>query len=299
MMGEQLAIDYAWQHPDPAAIRAAGYTAVLRYLSNDPTKDVSAAEASQLGAAGLGVGIIWETTAQAALGSTVAGQQDGATVRSRLKALHAPTGMPALANLGDWTVQQSQVGAITAYYTAFRDALGDYRAGAGGYGPGGLIDVLARTWPDDIWWQNAIDALGVSGSIVSGHASIYQRVRPTRALTAAAGSYDENVYGFGPRPLISWWQPGAAAPPPPPVTTDWWQKMQVIRKGDTGPAVRTAQGLLVARYYQLGRSGQLGDGIDGAFGPLTDAAVREAQGAAHIAVDGIVGPQTWPVLAGA
>ena len=74
--------------------------------------------------------------------------------------------------------------------------------------------------------------------------------------------------------------------------------MPTILQGATGPAVRTAQGLLLARYYQLGHTGQLGDGLDGAFGPLTDAAVREAQGAAHITVDGIIGPQTWPVLAG-
>lgn len=298
-MGEQLAIDYAWQHPDPSAIRAAGYTAVLRYVSDDPTKDISAAEASQLGAVGLGVGVILETTGQEALGSTVAGQQHGAQLRSRLEALGAPAGIPALANLGDWSVQHDQLAAIQAYYTAFREQLGEYQLGAGGYGPGGLITYLAQFWPGDLWWQNAINALNVLGSTVVPAASIYQRVRPTRALTAAAGSYDEDVYGFGPQPLPRWWQPGAAAPPPPPPPTDWWQSMQVIRQGDSGPAVRTAQGLLVARYYRLGHSGQLGDGIDGSFGPLTDAAVREAQGAAHIAVDGIIGPQTWPVLAGA
>lgn len=299
MMGEQLAIDYAWQHPYPPAIRSAGYTAVIRYASNDPTKDIDAAEAGQLGAAGLDIGVILETTGMEALGSTVAGQAHGAQLAARLRLLGAPAGIPALANLGDWTVQQSQVGAITAYYTAFREQLGEYQAGAGGYGPGGLIAQLAQQWPDDIWWQNAITALGWSGSEVHPAASIYQRVSPTRALTAAAGSYDEDVYGFGPRPLPSFWHPGAVVPPPPLPTADWWQHMQVIRQGDSGPAVRTAQGLLVARYYQLGHSGQLADGIDGNFGPLTDAAVREAQGHAHIAVDGIVGPQTWPVLAGA
>lgn len=298
-MTEDLAIDYAWQHPSPADIAAAGYTAVIRYVSNDPTKDISAAEASQLAGVGLGVGLIYETTAQRALGSTVAGDQDGAAMLARLEALGAPPGVPAIANLGDWTVTHDQLGAIQAYYTAFRAQLGAYQAGAGGYGPGGLVAFLAQYWPDDVWWQNAITALNSDGSVVVPAASIYQRVRPTRALTAAAGSYDEDVYGFGPRPDLAWWKPGAPPVTPPPSPVWSWSTMPIIRQGDKGPAVRTAQGLLLARYYQLGHTGPLGDGLDGDFGQLTDAAVREAQGAAHIVVDGIVGPQTWPVLAGA
>lgn len=297
-MADLLAIDYAWQHPQPGAIRDAGYTAVIRYVSADPTKDLSATESVSLHDAHLGIGLVYETTAQRALGSTVAGQQDGAAMLARLQQLGAPEGIPALANVGDWSVQEGQVGAITAYYKAFRDQLGAYQAGAGGYGPGGLIDHLARQWPADIWWQNAINALGWSGSIVHPEASIYQRVSPTRALTGAQGSYDEDAYGFGPRPVLAWWQTGTPPPTPTPPPTDWWLKMPTLRQGNTGPAVRTAQGLLLARYYQLGHTGQLGDGLDGAFGPLTDAAVREAQGAAHITVDGIIGPQTWPVLAG-
>jgi len=298
-VNDQLAIDYAWQHPDPAAIRAAGYTAVLRYLSNDATKDLTAAEAAQLGSVGLGVGVIWETMANRSLGSTVAGQQDGGDVRLRLNELRAPGGLPVLVALGDFQVQPYQLGAIKAYYAAYRATLGEYQPGAGGYGPGWLIDQLAAIWPDDIWWQNAIDDEGVSGSTVVAAASIYQRIRPTRALNAAAGSYDEDVYGFGPRPLLSWWQPGAAAPPSPPPVTDWITGMPVVRQGDTGPVVRTVQGLLLARSYVIGHTGQLGVGLDGQFGPLTDAAVRNLQAAARITIDGIVGPQTWPVLAGA
>lgn len=298
MTGELLAIDYAWQHPQPGAIAQAGYTAVLRYVSTDPSKDLSATEAVSLHDAHLGIGLIYETTAQRALGSTVAGQEDGAAMLTRLQQLGAPTGIPAIANVGDWSVQPEDIGAITAYYTAFRRQLGDYVVGAGGYGPGGLIKFLAVAYPGDIWWQNAINALGWSGAAVHPAASIYQRVSATRALTGAQGSYDEDVYGFGPRAQLGWWlQPGST---PPPVTppADWIAQMPTLRQGNTGPAVRTAQGLLLARYYQLGHTGPLGDGLDGAFGPLTDAAVREAQGAAHITVDGIIGPQTWPVLAG-
>ena len=38
--------------------------------------------------------------------------------------------------------------------------------------------------------------------------------------------------------------------------------------------------------------------VDGSFGPMTDAAVRDFQKDAGEYVDGIVGPKTWPALFG-
>jgi len=67
------------------------------------------------------------------------------------------------------------------------------------------------------------------------------------------------------------------------------QELGTISEGMTGNAVRTVQGLCNARL-----SGVLA--VDGIFGPDTLARVRAIQGAAKITVDGIVGPQTWPVL---
>jgi hypothetical protein len=297
-MSELLAADYAWHHPDPAAIRAAGYTAVIRYVSTDPAKDLTPQEASALHAAQLGVGLVYETTAQRAYGSSAAGQQDGAAMLARLRELGAPAATPALVNIGDWAVLPQQVGAIESYYAAYREQLAEHQPGAGGYGTAGIITYLAASYPHDIWWQNAIDDLGKSGSVVSQAASIYQRIRPLAAI--AGGQYDENVYGFGPRPSPDWWGPGTPvqpAPQPAP-SADWWPRMPEISQGSSGAAVRTLQGLLVARYFHIGTSGQAGDGIDGSFGPLCNAAVRTFQGQHGLRADGIVGAQTWPALAG-
>lgn len=297
-MSELLAADYAWQHPQPAAIRAAGYTDVLRYVSQDATKDLTAAEADQLHSVGLGVGLIFETEAMRATSSSVGGAEDAAAMLARMRELGAPVGTPALVNVGDWGVLSEQVGAVEAYYAAWRRGLQEYLPGAGGYGTGGIIHYLAASWPDDLWWQNAINDLGQSGSQVVPAASLYQRVTPTRTIAGALGEYDESVYGFGPRPVVGWWGPGAPVQPSPTPQGDWMTQLPELRQGATGAAVRTLQGLLVARYFHLGTTGQAHDGVDGNLGPITDAAVRTFQGQHHLAIDGIVGPKTWPALAG-
>jgi DNA invertase Pin-like site-specific DNA recombinase/peptidoglycan hydrolase-like protein with peptidoglycan-binding domain len=57
------------------------------------------------------------------------------------------------------------------------------------------------------------------------------------------------------------------------------------------PAVRTMQRVLDRRGYALGAPG-----VDGRFGPLTDAAVRAAQSDSGLVVDGLVGPRTRRAL---
>jgi peptidoglycan hydrolase-like protein with peptidoglycan-binding domain len=61
--------------------------------------------------------------------------------------------------------------------------------------------------------------------------------------------------------------------------------------GDTGPAVKEVQCILRARGYSVGPSG-----VDGDFGPDTEAAVKRFQTDRHLEVDGQVGPQTWAAL---
>jgi peptidoglycan hydrolase-like protein with peptidoglycan-binding domain len=66
----------------------------------------------------------------------------------------------------------------------------------------------------------------------------------------------------------------------------WSRLTQVTaRRNDTGEYVKAAQN-------ELNRHGKSLD-VDGIFGPLTDAAAREYQKSVGLAVDGIVGPNTW------
>ncbi len=64
-----------------------------------------------------------------------------------------------------------------------------------------------------------------------------------------------------------------------------------LRRGDRGHEVQFLQQWLVNNGYSVGTAG-----IDGIFGPDTEAAVRRFQTDAGIAIDGIVGPQTWGVI---
>jgi hypothetical protein len=60
------------------------------------------------------------------------------------------------------------------------------------------------------------------------------------------------------------------------------------QQGSTGEDVKTVQYLVTAQGHPTG--------VDGAYGPLTKAAVAAFQASRGLGADGIVGQQTWPAL---
>ncbi len=101
-------------------------------------------------------------------------------------------------------------------------------------------------------------------------------------------------------------QPQPPAPPPPtpipgnqqPPPPDGWDKeviamLPLLTFGANGQLVRNLQGLLLSHGYSVGPAG-----IDGAFGPSTDAAVRAFQTNHSVegGSDGKVGQHTWTAL---
>jgi peptidoglycan hydrolase-like protein with peptidoglycan-binding domain len=87
--------------------------------------------------------------------------------------------------------------------------------------------------------------------------------------------------------------PLAAAPSVPVWQEDAMRALPTLSYGAIGGDVRTVQGLCNAREALL-----LPLVLDGIFGQQTRAAVEAVQRAHSIGVDGVVGPQTWPVLMG-
>jgi hypothetical protein len=81
------------------------------------------------------------------------------------------------------------------------------------------------------------------------------------------------------------------------ITTDWWHRIfygpavhpypngETAKRGGYGKYVQYIQGRLRAHGFTLA--------VDESFGPITEACVRSFQSATGLAVDGIVGPQTY------
>ena len=69
--------------------------------------------------------------------------------------------------------------------------------------------------------------------------------------------------------------------------------LPLLRRGDRGAAVRSAQLLLIARGYRCGPWG-----ADGDFGAATLGAVYRFQQGRRLAMDGEIGPLTWAKLVG-
>jgi CHAP domain/Putative peptidoglycan binding domain len=74
---------------------------------------------------------------------------------------------------------------------------------------------------------------------------------------------------------------------------DWTEaivnKLPQVSKGDTGEHVESVQGLLLARSHPE-------VAVNGRFDDTTEAAVKAVQKWGGVTADGVVGPDTWPVL---
>lgn len=210
-------------------------------------------------------------------------------------------------NGSDVTADELDVepGAATAAdaVTWHADALDSFRAGrrAGQREPmvysdvagiPALVDAFQKAGQQAVWLHLAHWGLSAD------QAESYLGLRYGPLIVAAVQYentpfYDRDVWQMHWLNNVS---KAAPPPPPPPRLLDVQVSLPQIRRGATGWAVRTLQGALVARWYHLGTTGQLHDGIDGDFGPITETAVRDVQGKCGLAVDGIVGPATWPAV---
>ena len=84
-------------------------------------------------------------------------------------------------------------------------------------------------------------------------------------------------------------------PTPTPTPTPGTTK-PTLRKGDKNEYVKELQSDLLMLGYNLGTYGPNKDGVDGSFGQKTEDAVKDFQKANGLAVDGVVGKNTWAAL---
>lgn len=173
-----------------------------------------------------------------------------------------------------------------------------------------MIDRAAKEMVD-FWRRNGIDPVAANHSIGAGVLegpgwAQHGEVQPWDRSDAFV--HHPQAWGLGIMLAVAIsrhageYQP---APPPEPVPAPLpdlgWiadainsARSQVLRVGSQGDAVKWLQVLLNSKA-------NAGLTVDGVFGPATDAAVRRVQSdirnffnlGNRLAVDGIVGPQTW------
>lgn len=189
MTDPPIVLDIAWDRPSVSEIKATGAAGVVRYFSNDSSKNWTLVEFQAYTAAGLQVASVWETTATRALSDYATGQADARAADAQRAADGFPPGMPihfAVDTDASWD-------QVSAYFAGVANVLTRDRTGI--YGGIRVIEGAATAgypyrWQTDAW----------SGGIISPRATLYQT-----GSTAFGGGADINHalatdWGQYPRP---------------------------------------------------------------------------------------------------
>lgn len=128
-------LDYSFARPDPAQIKADGFSGVLRYFAplSEGGKIITKDEVAALQAQGLAIGFIWESYANRALEGSSAGSQDGLEALRQANLLGVPSLVPICFAV-DYDAPESDQPEIDAYFDGVANIIGLNRTGSyGGY----------------------------------------------------------------------------------------------------------------------------------------------------------------------
>lgn len=191
-------IDYAWSKPTTAVMKAAGVKFIARYLSNDPSKNLTRSEATAANDAGIWCVVVWETTAARALDGRSAGVTDAGRARDQAAALGMPDDRPIYFAV-DFDAQPSQYAAIKSYFDGVASVLGRDRVGmyAGYYPITWAFDnrIIEWGWQTYAWsggqWDTRAHIQQYKNGVVLGGSDVdYNR--------AMYGDYGQWMIGESP-----------------------------------------------------------------------------------------------------
>lgn len=145
-------VDYSWARPGGAAIKAAGYDGVMRYVPyvGDGGKGLREPELADLRGNGLGLGMVFESTAARHRDGIGAGTADGQASFAALRGLGVPDTLPVFFAV-DFDAQPADFPAIDAYQRGAQSALGIDRVGI--YGSYDVIEHCRQSGAARWLWQ--------------------------------------------------------------------------------------------------------------------------------------------------
>ncbi|MCD2193542.1 DUF1906 domain-containing protein [Actinomycetospora endophytica] len=290
-----LGVDNTAGITDVAAMKAAGYTAIFRYLSNTPSKNLIMSQApydTELRRYldnGVAVVMNWESSGHIDDNQTnhpgdahAQGVEDATRANDQARKMghsEAPIYFSIDFDCSDWA-------GLTAYFQAVASVIGLARTGV--YGGYWVVDHLVNNGLVTYVWQTLAWST-VNGVAYSRHprANVIQRVGEV-TVAGVACDVDEILTpaDFGQLP-----RGAAPAPTPAPVT------LPEIVDGSTSALVWNLQ-LFMNRAFASYSHIDAGPGPTSRCGPQTEAAVTEFQRRMGIstAPPFAVGPKTWAAL---
>jgi hypothetical protein len=277
------AADYSTARPAPAALVAAGYKDVVRYVSPPPNpKNITLPELNELRGAGLGIALVWESVAQRAATSGAAGGKSDAPLANQLAdQLGYPDSCTIYFVLEDPNkLPTSSWPQMDAYATAAKQ---NSKRPIGGYGSQAYIEHAIEGGLITKGWQ-----VGGWSTGVSPKCHLMQRSNnPT--LTTMGGNLDDDYiiaedFGqwTGNIPPSGTVKPPPPPPPPPPGTSP-----------DHNPYTLLVTDGLLGDHSIRATQWKVQAPADGLFGPNTATALQKHLG---VPADGVIGPTTVKAL---
>jgi hypothetical protein len=184
-------VDYAWGHPRPSVLAQQGYRFAVRYLSRDPSKNLTAGEAQALHAAGVATVSNWEAVPGAPRNGYSQGVRDAQEAASQHLACGGPGNRPIYFSVDFPATADELGGPVTEYFRGVASVLGVARTGA--YGGVATISYLFDRGLIRWGWQT----YAWSAGRWDGRAQLRQ-VRNGVSIDGADCDVDESTAGdFG------------------------------------------------------------------------------------------------------
>ena len=167
-----IGLDYAGSSPGAAAVKAAGYNFVARYLSRYTSKVITAGEYLDMSGNGVGVVVVFEDSANQALNGYNQGVADAQFALGQARSVGWPENRPIYFAV-DFDIAPAQKAVAGEYMKGVASVLGVGRVGA--YGGYWWIKYCVDNGLASFFWQ----AIAWSGGMVHPNANLFQRLGGT------------------------------------------------------------------------------------------------------------------------